>query len=81
MATGDDASELHRLLRRLRVYQARIDAELAKGAKADHDKIAAAYAAGREFARDAAPYCHSPADQPACLTAGVWLFGNNGPEN
>ena len=25
----------------------------------NRDKIAKAYAAGKEFARDAAPYCHS----------------------
>jgi hypothetical protein len=47
-----------RLLRRLAFYQAQINAELAK-AKPDQDKIAKAYAAGKEFARDAAPYCHS----------------------
>jgi hypothetical protein len=51
MATGDDR-ELLRLLRRLGRCQAQINAELAK-AKPNHDKIAAAYAAGREFARDA----------------------------
>jgi uncharacterized phage-associated protein len=57
--TSDDISEFHRLLRGLGVCQARINAELAKGAKADRAKIAAAFAAGREVARDAAPYCHS----------------------
>ena len=53
---GDDP-ELFKLLRRL--GQAQIEAELAKGAKANRDKIAKAYAAGKDFARDAAPYCHS----------------------
>jgi hypothetical protein len=57
MDKGDDLPEL---LRGLGFYQAQIDAELAKGAKADNAKIAAAFAAGKEFARDAAPYCHSP---------------------
>jgi hypothetical protein len=51
--------EFCRLLSGLGFYQAQIEAELAKGAKADHDKIAAAFEAGRGFARDAAPYCHS----------------------
>jgi hypothetical protein len=55
---GDDP-ELLKLLRGLGRCQAHIEAELAKGTKADHDKIAAAFAAGREVARDAAPYCHS----------------------
>jgi hypothetical protein len=32
---------------------------MSKGAKADPAKIAKAYAAGKDFARDAAPYCHS----------------------
>ena len=54
MKDGDDLPEL---LRRLGRCQAQIDAELAKGAKADQDKIAAAFAAGKDFARDAAPYC------------------------
>lgn len=57
MAASED-KELLRLLRRLGYYQAQIDAELAKGAKADQDKIAAAFEAGKDFARDAAPYCH-----------------------
>ena len=57
--TSDDMSEFHRLLRGLGVCQAQIEAELAKGAKANRAKIAKAYAAGKEFARDAAPYCHS----------------------
>jgi hypothetical protein len=37
---------------------AQINAELAKVPKADHDKIAKAFAAGKDFARDAAQYCH-----------------------
>jgi hypothetical protein len=72
MSRRDGLPELSRLLRRLGNYQSQINAELAKGAKADHDKIEAAYAAGREFARDAAPYCHStPADQPAPRMAAI----------
>jgi hypothetical protein len=47
------------LLQGLGFYQAQINAELAKGAKADQSKIAAALAAGKDFAKDAAPYCHS----------------------
>ena len=54
-----DDPELVELLRRLAFYQAQINAELAKGAKANRDKIAKAYAAGKDFARDAAPSCHS----------------------
>jgi hypothetical protein len=50
---------LTELLHGLKACQSKIEAELAKGAKADHDKIAAAFDAGREVARDAAPYCHS----------------------
>jgi hypothetical protein len=62
MKDGDDLPEL---LRRLGFYQAQIEAELAK-AKPDQAKIAAAFEAGRELARDAARYCHSiPTDQPA----------------
>ena len=57
---GDDP-ELFKLLRRL--GQAQIEAELAKGAKADPEKIAAAFAAGKDFARDAAPYCHSRTEE------------------
>jgi hypothetical protein len=49
MSKGDN-DDLPELLRSLGFYQARINAELAKGTKADHDKIAAAYAAGRKFA-------------------------------
>ena len=58
MGQSDDL-EFVELLRHLGVYQAQINAELAKGAKANRDKIAKAYAAGKDFARDAAPYCHS----------------------
>ena len=47
------------LLNGLGFYQGQISAELAKGAKADRAKITEAFAAGREFAKDAAPYCHS----------------------
>jgi hypothetical protein len=54
-----DDLEFVELLRRLGFYQSQINAELAKGAKADKAKIAKALAAGREFAKDAAPYCHS----------------------
>jgi len=39
--------DLLKLLRRLGRCQAQINAELAKGAKADQDKIAAAFAAGK----------------------------------
>jgi hypothetical protein len=31
---------------------------MSKGAKADPAKIAKAFAAGKDFARDAAQYCH-----------------------
>jgi hypothetical protein len=54
--------EFVELLRHLGVYQTQINAELAKGAKADQAKIAAAFAAGREFATAAAPYCHAAGD-------------------
>ena len=47
------------LLNGLAFYQMQIANELAKGDSADHKAIAAAYAAGREYAKDAAPYCHS----------------------
>ena len=43
-----DDPQLLKLLRQLRRCQARINAELAKGAKADPEKIAAAFAAGRD---------------------------------
>ncbi len=63
-----DDDDLPQLLRGLGLCQAQIEAELAKGAKANRDKIAAAFAAGMEFARDAAPYCHSRrADQPELM--------------
>ena len=66
---NDDMSEFHRLLRGLGACQAQINAELAKGTKADHDKIAAAYAAGKDFARDAAPYCHAECQLPPRMAA------------
>ena len=69
MGQSDDR-ELVELLRKLGVYQAQINAELAKGAKANRDKIAKAFAAGKDFARDAAPYCHSPPRPAARRTAG-----------
>lgn len=47
------------LLNGMGFYQAQIEDEIAKGAGADQAKIAAAYAAGKEFAKDAAPYCHA----------------------
>jgi hypothetical protein len=65
--------EFCRLLSGLGHYQAQIEAELAKGDKADHDKIAAAFAAGKDFARDAAPYCHPPG-QSAGPDGGVALI-------
>ena len=46
------------LLNGLGHYQGIITAEMAKGTKADQGKIAAAYAAGKEFAKDVAPYVH-----------------------
>jgi hypothetical protein len=65
----DEASPALRLiLRQVRELNVALDkaraslTELAKGAKADHDKIAAAFAAGREFATAAAPYCHAAGD-------------------
>jgi hypothetical protein len=57
MSKGDN-DDLPELLRSLGRYQRQINAELAK-AKPDQAKIARAYAAGKDFARDAAPYCHS----------------------
>ena len=54
MGQSDDL-EFVELLRQLGVYQAQINAELAKGAKANRDKIAKAYAAGKDFAKDAHP--------------------------
>jgi hypothetical protein len=47
------------LLNGMGFYQAQIEAELAKGSKADTAKLAAAFAAGKDFAKDAAPYCHA----------------------
>ena len=69
MGKCDDIPELLKLLRRLGVYQAQIEAELAKGEKANQAKIAKAFAAGREYARDAAPYCHSSRNPPCSLAA------------
>lgn len=46
------------LLNGMSFYQGQINAELAK-ARPDHDKVAKAYNAGKEFAKDAAPYCHA----------------------
>jgi hypothetical protein len=65
-----DDPELVELLRRLAFYQRQINAELAKGAKADQAKIAAAFAAGKDFARDAAPYCHSTQTRSAGAADG-----------
>ena len=64
-----DDPQLLKLLRQLRRCQAHIEAELAKGAKADPNKIAAAYAAGKDFARDAAPYCHAECQLPPRMAA------------
>ena len=47
------------LLNGMAFYQQQIANELAKGDFADPKAIAAAYAAGREYAKDAAPYCHA----------------------
>jgi hypothetical protein len=58
------SNELPELLRRLARCQAQIQAELGKGRKA---KIAAAFAAEREFATAAAPYCHAAGDGCAML--------------
>ena len=65
-----DDLEFVELLRQLGVYQAQINAELAKGAKANRDKIAKAYAAGKEFAEKAAPYCHSTQTRSAGAADG-----------
>jgi len=69
MSKGDN-DDLPELLRSLGFYQAQINAELAKGAKANRDKIAKAYAAGKDFARDAAPYCHSTQTRSAGAADG-----------
>jgi hypothetical protein len=55
MEKADDLSEL---LRHLGRHQRQINAELAK-ARPNRDKIAKAYAAGRDFAQAAARYCHA----------------------
>lgn len=47
------------MLNGLAFYQAQILEETAKGEKADLGKVAAAFAAGKEFAKDVAPYCHA----------------------
>jgi hypothetical protein len=47
------------LLEGLAFHAKLIRHEQAKGAAADDAVIAAAYAAGREYAKDAAPYCHA----------------------
>lgn len=47
------------LLNGMAFYQTRITEELARGAEADKAIIEAAYIAGAEFAKDAAPYCHA----------------------
>ena len=73
MGQSDDL-EFVELLRQLGVYQAQINAELAKGAKADRAKIARAYAAGKDFARDAAPYCHSTQTRSAGAADGGMSF-------
>jgi hypothetical protein len=57
----EKADDLPELLRQLGRHQRQINAELAK-AKPNQDKIAAAFAAGKDFARDAAPYCHSQSE-------------------
>jgi predicted PP-loop superfamily ATPase len=64
---GDDP-ELLKLLRGLGRCQAQIEAELAK-AKPDQAKIAVAFAAGKDFARDAAPYCHAECQLPPRMAA------------
>jgi hypothetical protein len=55
------------LLNGLAFYEAIVKRELAKGARANLTKLAAAFAAGREFAKDAAPYCHSRLPQAVQL--------------
>jgi hypothetical protein len=47
------------LLNGLAFFQKQIAAEQAKGDRADDKVIATAYAAGREYAKDAAPFCHA----------------------
>lgn len=50
---------LQYLLQGLGYWHEQIRIELAKGADASEERLAAAFAADKEFARDAAPYCHS----------------------
>lgn len=47
------------LLNGLAFYQGLVEKESARGDEADEGKIREAYAAGKEFAKDVAPYCHS----------------------
>jgi hypothetical protein len=47
------------LLNGLAFYNGQIQREIAKRSKANLDIIATAYTAGREYAKDAAPYCHA----------------------
>lgn len=47
------------LIAGLAFHYKQVRTEQRKGAKADAHKIADAFAAGREFAKDAAPYCHA----------------------
>jgi len=67
MSDSDDLKFVE-LLRQLAFYQRQINAELAK-AKPDRRTIEAAYAAGRDFARDAAPYCHAECQLPPRMAA------------
>jgi hypothetical protein len=64
--TSDDMSEFHRLLRQLGVYQAQINAELAR-AKPNHAKIAKAFAAGKDFAQGCGAVL-SPVEQTVVTT-------------
>jgi hypothetical protein len=64
----EKADDLPELLRQLGRHQRQINAELAK-AKPDQAKIARAYAAGRDFAKDAAPYCHAECQLPPRMAA------------
>ena len=56
------------LLNGLGFYQGLIEAEIEKGADADLTALREAFTAGREFAKDAAPYCHSRMPQLTELT-------------
>lgn len=46
------------LLNGLAFYNKKIQEELAKGASGSVAEVVLAYGAGKEFAKDAAPYCH-----------------------